>query len=55
MTHYLGADLDQLFAQARQRPRLRRPRHPQRPHEVAAIVGEDMELEADGVGGESAA
>ena len=50
----LGADLDQLLSQAGQRPRLRRLRHRQRAHEVAEVVGERMELEADGVGGEGA-
>ena len=51
----LGADLDQLLAQAGQRPRLRRLRHRQRPHEIAKIVGQRVELEADGVGSEGAA
>ena len=50
----LRADLDELLAQAGQRPRLRRLRHRQRAHEVAEVVGERMELEADGVGGEGA-
>jgi hypothetical protein len=50
----LRADLDQLFAQAGQRPRLRRLRHRQRPHEVAEVIRGRMELEADGVGGEGA-
>jgi hypothetical protein len=54
-THYLGADLDQLLAQAGQRPRLHRLRHRQRPHEIAEIVGQRVELEADGVGGEGLA
>jgi hypothetical protein len=50
----LGADFDQLLAQAGQRPRLRRLRHRQRPHEIAEIVGQRVELEADGFGGEGA-
>jgi hypothetical protein len=37
VAHDLGADLDQLLAQAGQRPRLRRLRHRQRPHEIAEI------------------
>jgi hypothetical protein len=37
--HDLGADLDQLLAQAGQRPRLRRLGHRQRPHEMAQVVG----------------
>jgi hypothetical protein len=55
VAHDLGADLDQLVAQAGQRPRLRRLRHRQRPHEIAEIVGQRVELEADGVGGEGSA
>jgi hypothetical protein len=51
----LGADLDQLLAQAGQRPRLRGLGHRQRPHEVAEVVGKGMKLEADGVGHEGAA
>jgi hypothetical protein len=39
VAHDLGADLDQLLAQAGRRPRLRRLRHRQRPHEIAEIVG----------------
>ena len=53
--HNLRADLDQPLAQAGQRPWLRRLRHRQRSHEVANGVGQDVELEADGVGGEGAA
>ena len=45
----LRADLDQLFAQAGQRSRLRHLWHRQRPHEVAQIVGQQMELETNGV------
>ena len=48
----LRADLDQLFAQAGQRPRLRRLRHRQRAHEVAEVVGQRMQLEAHGISGE---
>src|SRR5580700_7382661 len=55
VTHDPGADLDKLLAQAGQRPRLRRLRHRQRPHEIAEIVGQRVELEADGVGGEGSA
>src|SRR6516162_6734307 len=36
VAHYPRADLDQLLAQAGQRPRLRRLRHRQRPHETGA-------------------
>jgi hypothetical protein len=46
-------DLDQLLA--RQRPRLRRHGHRQRPHEVAKIVGQHMKLKAHGVGGKGPA
>ena len=49
-----GADLDQLF-KAGQRPRLRRFGHRQRAHKVTEIVGQCVELEADGVGGEGPA
>ena len=55
MADNLGADLDQLLAQAGQRPRFRRLGHCQRAHEVAKVVGERMELKADGVGGEGSA
>ena len=55
MTDDLRADLDQLLARAGQRPRLRRPGHRQRPHEVGEVVGQRMELETHGVGGEGAA
>ena len=51
----LGADLDQLLAQAGQRPRLRRLGHRQRSHEVAEVVSEHMKLKADGIGGEGTA
>jgi hypothetical protein len=50
-----GADLDQLLAQAGQRPWLDRLGHRQRPHEVAEVVGERMKLKADRVGGEGTA
>jgi hypothetical protein len=33
-----GVDLDQLLAQAGQRPRFRRLGHRQRPHEIAKVV-----------------
>ena len=51
----LRADLDQLFAQAGQRPRLRGLRHRQGAQEVAEIVGQGMKLKAHRVGGEGAA
>src|SRR6516164_625607 len=44
-----------LLAQAGQRPGLRRFRYRQRPHEVAKVVGEGMELETHGVSGKGAA
>jgi hypothetical protein len=47
--------LDQLIAQAGQRPRLGRLRHRQRPHEVAQVIGQGMKLKANRVGGEGAA
>jgi len=40
MADDLRADLDQLLAQAGQRPRFRRLGHRQRPHEVGKVVGE---------------
>jgi len=55
VAHDLGADLGQLLAQAGQRPRFRRLWHRQRPHEIAEIVGQRVEPEADGVGGEGSA
>jgi hypothetical protein len=55
MADDLGADLDQFLAQPGQRPRFHRLRHRQRAHEVAKVVGERVELEADGVGGEGTA
>src|SRR6476620_8206317 len=55
MADDLRTDLDQLLAQAGQRPRLRRFGHRQRPHEIAQVVGEGMELKPHGVGGEGAA
>jgi hypothetical protein len=51
----LRADLDQLFAQAGQRLRLRRLGHRQGPHEIPKVIREHIELEADGVGSEGAA
>jgi hypothetical protein len=44
-----------LLAQAGQRPRLRGPRHRQRPHEIGKVVGKSVELKAHRVGGEGAA
>lgn len=55
VAYYLGADLDQLLAQAGQRPRLGRPGHRPCSQEVAEVIGERMELKADGVGGEGPA
>jgi hypothetical protein len=55
MTDDLGADLDRLLLEAAQRPRLRRRGQRQRPHEVAKIVGQRMELETHRVGGEGLA
>jgi len=40
MADNLGADFDQLFPQAGQRPRIRRFGHRQRAHEVTEIVGQ---------------
>jgi len=51
----LRTDFDQLLAQAGQRPRLRRVRHRQRAHEVAEVVGQHMEPQADGIGSEGTA
>jgi hypothetical protein len=47
----LGADVDQLLAQADQRSRLSRLGQRPRPYEVAALASERMELKADGVRG----
>ena len=55
VAYYLGADLDQLLAQAGQRPRVDCLGHRQHPHEVAEVIGERMELKADRVGGEGPA
>ena len=55
VTDDLRANLDQLLAQAGQRSRLRGPRHRQRPHEIAKVVGKSVELKAHRVGGEGAA
>ena len=55
VTDDLCADLDQLIFEARQRPIFDRLWRPERAEEVAEIVGERMELKADGVGGERAA
>ena len=51
----LRANLDELLAEAGQRPRLRRLRHRQRTHEVAEVVGERVEPETHGIGGEGPA
>ena len=48
----LRTDLDQLFLEAGQRPRLCCFRHRQRPHEVPEVIGQRMELKTLGVGGE---
>jgi len=50
MADNLGADLDQLFAQAGQRPRPCRLRHRHPAHEIAEVVREGVKLQADGVG-----
>jgi len=55
VAYELRADLDQLFLQARQRPVFDRFRRRQRAQEVAEIVSQRMKLEANGVGGETAA
>jgi len=46
----LGADLDQFLAQASQRPRLCRRGYRQSAHEVAEVVGQRVELRANGIG-----
>lgn len=55
MADHLRADLDQLFLQVRQRPIFDRLERDQRAQEVAEIVGEHVQLKANGVGGELAA
>ena len=55
MADDLRADLDQLLAQAGQRPRFRRLRHRQRAHEIAQVVRKGMKLKTNGIGGEGAA
>jgi hypothetical protein len=55
VTDDLRTDLDQLVAQAGQRPRVRGLRHRQRPHEIGQVVGKGMQLKAHRVGGEGAA
>jgi hypothetical protein len=55
MADDLCADLDQLFAQTGQRPRLRRLGHRQRPHEIAKVVRQGMKLQANRIGGEGTA
>jgi len=52
MADDLGADLDQLLLQARQRPVLDRLRRRQRAQEIDEIVGERMKLQTHRVGGE---
>jgi hypothetical protein len=52
---HLGADLDQLLAQAGQGPWFHPLGHRQRPHEIAQVVGQGMELKTDSVGREGAA
>ena len=52
MADDLGADLDQLLLQARQRPVLDRLRRRQRAQEIAEILGERMTLQTHRVGGE---
>jgi hypothetical protein len=52
MADDLGADLDQVFLEAGQRPGFCCLGHRQRPHEIAEVVGERVKLEADGVSGE---
>ncbi len=47
MAHDLGVDLDQLLAECRQGPVLDRLRQSQGPQEVAEIVGQSMQLEAN--------
>ncbi len=49
MSHDLRADLDQLFAHSGQRPVLNVFRQRQRPHEVAEVISERMELKPDGI------
>ncbi len=55
MTHDLGADLDQLFAQSGQRSVLNVFRQRQRPHEIAEAISERMELKPDGIVAEAMA
>jgi hypothetical protein len=55
MADNLRADLDQLFAQGGRRPRLRSFGRRQRAHKVAEIIGERVQLKADGIGCEGAA
>jgi hypothetical protein len=55
MADDLRADLDQLLAQAGQGPWFHPLGHRQRPHEIAQLVGQGMELKADSFGGEGPA
>src|SRR3954452_39603 len=55
MADDLRADLDQLFAQAGQRPHPYRLGHCQSAHEIADVIGQSMELNAHGIGGEGTA
>ena len=51
----LRPNLDQLLAQAGQRPRLSRFGDRQRAHEIAEVISERVKLQQDGIGGEGAA
>ena len=55
VAHHLGADLDQLVLQGRQRPVLDRLRRRQRVQEVAEVVNQRMKLQTHRVGGERSA
>ncbi len=55
MTHDLGADLGQLFAQSGQRPVRNVFRQRQRSQEVAEVMSERMELKPDGIAAEAMA
>ena len=49
MSHNLGADLDQLLPECRQRPLSYGLEQSQDAHEVGQIVGQGVKLEPDGV------